>query len=141
MFEQVPTGFAFRLWDGTLVRLGGGAPVCTAVVIRPATFVRLMRDPSPLNFAEAYVDGALDIEGDLFAAMKVADALEEIRLSRDRLRLFVPCGGTDVALTTSSSSAGDRAGAPPRGGWPAPASGRCSSTPRCSRASRSAPAG
>jgi hypothetical protein len=48
-----------------------------------------MRDPSPNNFAEAYVDGDLDLEGDLFAAMKIADAVEEIRLSfRDRLRLL-----------------------------------------------------
>jgi cyclopropane-fatty-acyl-phospholipid synthase len=90
VFGGVPTGFAFRLWDGTLVRLGAGAPVCTAVVHQPETFVRLMRDPSPFNFAEAYVEGALDIEGDLFAAMKVADAMEEIRLSwPDRLRLLV----------------------------------------------------
>lgn len=90
LFDRVPTGFAFRLWDGTLVPLGGGAPACTVVVHHPETFVRLMRDPSPFNFAEAYVEGALDIEGDLFAAMKIADAIEEIRLSfRDRLRLFV----------------------------------------------------
>ena len=90
VFDRVPTGFAFRLWDGTLVRVGGSAPVCTAVVHRPETFVRLMRDPSPFNFAEAYVEGALDIEGDLFAAMNVANAMEEIRLSwRDRMRLFV----------------------------------------------------
>ena len=69
--------------------LGDGAAVCTAVVHHPEAFVRLMRDPTPLNFAEAYVEGALDIEGDLFAAMKVADAMEEIRPSlRDRLRLF-----------------------------------------------------
>lgn len=69
--------------------LGGSAPVCTVAVHHPATFVRLMRDPSPYTFAEAYVEGALDIEGDLFAAMKIADAIEEIRLSfRDRLRLF-----------------------------------------------------
>jgi cyclopropane-fatty-acyl-phospholipid synthase len=90
VFARIPTGFAFRLWDGTLVSLGEGAPVCTAVVKEPATFIRLMRDPSPLNFAEACVEGALDIEGDLFAGMKVADAMEEIRLSAtDRLRLFV----------------------------------------------------
>jgi cyclopropane-fatty-acyl-phospholipid synthase len=90
VFGDLPTGFAFRLWDGTLVPVGAGAPVCTAVVHRPETFVRLMRDPSPLNFAEAYVEGALDVEGDLFAAMQVANALEEIRLSLgDRLRLFV----------------------------------------------------
>ena len=89
VFGPVTTGFAFRLWDGTLVPLGHGAPACTAVVHQPETFARLMRDPSPLNFAEAYVEGALDIEGDLFAAMAVADAMEEIQLSlRDRLRFF-----------------------------------------------------
>ena len=90
VFDRVPTGFAFRLWDGTLVRVGGSAPVCTTVVHRPETFIRLMRDPTPYTFAAAYVEGALDLEGDLFAAMKIADAMEEIRLSyRDRLRLLV----------------------------------------------------
>ena len=90
VFDRVPTGFAFRLWDGTVVSVGVGAPACTAVVHRPETFVRLMRDPTPLNFAEAYVEGALDIEGDLFAAMKIADAMEEIHLPLvERLRLFV----------------------------------------------------
>jgi len=90
VFDRLGTGFAFRLWDGTLVEVGHGAPACTVVVHRPETFVRLMRDPTPLNFAEAYVEGALDLEGDLFAAMKVADAMEEIRLGlRDQLRLFV----------------------------------------------------
>lgn len=90
VFDQVPTGFAFQLWDSTLVPLGDGAPVCTVVVHRPETFIRLMRDPTPYTFAAAYVEGALDLEGDLFAAMKIADAMEEIRLSyRDRLRLLV----------------------------------------------------
>jgi cyclopropane-fatty-acyl-phospholipid synthase len=90
VFGHIVTGFEFRLWDGTRVTLGHGAPVCTAMVHRAETFVRLLRDPSPLNFAEAYVEGAIDVEGDLFAAMKVADAMEEIRLSfRDRLRLLI----------------------------------------------------
>lgn len=90
VFDHIPTGFAFRLWDGTLVTLGGTAPVCTAVVHRPETFVRLMRDPTPLNFAEAYVEGAIDLEGDLFAAMKVADAIETIRVPiPDRMRMLL----------------------------------------------------
>ena len=90
VFDQVSTGFALRLWDGTVVTLGGSVPMCMAVVHRPETFVRLMRDPTPFTFAEAYVDGAIDIEGDLFAAMKVADEVEEIRLPlRERLRLLV----------------------------------------------------
>jgi hypothetical protein len=87
---HVVTGCAFRLWDGTCVTLGDDAPVCTVVVHRPETFFRLMRDPSPYNFAEAYVAGDLDLEGDLFAATKIADAIEEIRPSvGDRLRLLV----------------------------------------------------
>jgi len=90
VFGHVVTGCAFRLWDGTHVILGDGAPVCTVVVHRSETFFRLMRDPSPYNFAEAYVNSELDLEGDLFAAMKIADAIEEIHLSpRDRVRLLV----------------------------------------------------
>jgi cyclopropane-fatty-acyl-phospholipid synthase len=90
VFDRVPKGFAFRLWDGMLVPVGRGAPVCTVVVHRPETFLRLMRDPTPYGFAEAYVDGSIDLEGDLFAAMKIADAMEEIRPSfGDRLRILV----------------------------------------------------
>jgi cyclopropane-fatty-acyl-phospholipid synthase len=81
VFGPVATGFAFRLWDGTLVPLGAGAPVCTAVLHRPETFLRLIRDPTPLNFAEAYVEGAIDLEGDLFAAMSLADAIEDFHIS------------------------------------------------------------
>jgi cyclopropane-fatty-acyl-phospholipid synthase len=88
--RSVASGCAFRLWDGTRVVLGSGAPVCTAVVHRPETFVRLIRDPTPLNFAEAYVEGAIDIEGDLFVAMSIANSMEEIRVSLgDRLRILL----------------------------------------------------
>jgi cyclopropane-fatty-acyl-phospholipid synthase len=90
VFDDLPAGFAFRLWDGTQVTLGAGPPVCTAVVHQPETFVRLIRDPTPLNFAEAYVEGALDIEGDLFEAMKIADGIEGIQVSlTDRVRILL----------------------------------------------------
>ena len=81
VFGQVPAALAFRLWDGREVRLGPNEPVCTAVIKTPETFVRLMRDPSPGNFAEAYVDSAIELEGDLFSVMDVANAVEEIHLS------------------------------------------------------------
>lgn len=89
VFGGLATGFAFRLWDGTDVALGDGPPRFTVVLHAPRTFVRLMRDPSPLNFAEAFVDGALDIEGDLFAAMDVANALEDLKVPLSvRLRVL-----------------------------------------------------
>jgi cyclopropane-fatty-acyl-phospholipid synthase len=80
LFGHLSNGVAFRLWDGVPVTFGGGTPVCTAVIHHPDTFMRLVRDPSPLNFAEAYVEGAIDIEGDLFEAMTIANAIEEIRV-------------------------------------------------------------
>jgi len=89
VFGSVPGGLAFRLWDGLTVTLGPAAPACTAVIHRRETFVSLMRDPSPRNFAEAYVDGAIDIEGDLFEAMSIADAIEEIHVPFvDRLKIL-----------------------------------------------------
>lgn len=89
LFGHLEGGLAFRLWDGTRVVLGGGTPVCTVVMHRPEAFLRLVRDPSPLNFAEAYIESAIDIEGDLFAAMRIANAVEEIRVSAgDRMRLL-----------------------------------------------------
>ena len=90
VFGSVVTGFAFRLWDGTLVPIGAAAPVCTAVVHRPETFIRLIQDPTPLNFAEAYVEGAIDLEGDLFAAMSVANALEDFHVGvGERFRILL----------------------------------------------------
>jgi cyclopropane-fatty-acyl-phospholipid synthase len=90
VFARVSRPFAFRLWDGTEVNLGSDAPVATAVIKTPATFVNLMRDPSPGNFAEAYVASDIDLEGDLFATMDVANAIEDMRLSpMQKLRLFV----------------------------------------------------
>jgi hypothetical protein len=90
VFGPIQSPFAFRLWDGREVRLGAGEPACTAVIKTPETFLRLVRDPSPSNFAEAYVESEVDLEGDLFAAMPVANAVEEIRLSPwKKLRLLL----------------------------------------------------
>lgn len=90
VFGGLPGPFAFRLWDGTEVQLGPGMPVATAVIKSPEAFVQLMRDPSPGNFAEAYVASSIDLEGDLFATMDVANAVEEVRLSpTQKVRLFL----------------------------------------------------
>ena len=90
VFGHIDAPFAFRLWDGREVRLSADPPACTAVIKARETFMRLLRDPSPGNFAEAYVESAVDLEGDLFAAMPVANAVEEIRLSPWRkLRLLI----------------------------------------------------
>jgi len=60
---------------------GAGVPVCTAVIKSPQIFLDLIRDPSPYNFAEAYVHSRLDFEGDLFQAMDVANAVETVKVT------------------------------------------------------------
>ncbi|HME93088.1 MAG TPA: hypothetical protein VKN16_02570 [Methylomirabilota bacterium] len=90
VFGGLPASFAFRLWDGQEVRFGARAPVCTAVIKSPETFLSLIRDPSPYNFAEAYVQSRLDLEGDLFATMEVANAVESLQVTPFRkLSIFL----------------------------------------------------
>ncbi|HEV8614186.1 MAG TPA: hypothetical protein VGU22_01710 [Methylomirabilota bacterium] len=89
VFGHVSTGFAFRLWDGTDVPLGAGPPRFTVVIPTPRTFAHLLRRPTPYAFAEAYVEGAIDIEGDLFSAMDVANELEDLQVPlATRLRII-----------------------------------------------------
>jgi cyclopropane-fatty-acyl-phospholipid synthase len=89
VFGHVSTGFAFRLWDGTDVPLGTGPPRFTVAIGTPRTFARLLRKPTPYAFAEAYVEGAIDIQGDLFAAMEVANELEDLQVPlATRLRII-----------------------------------------------------
>ncbi len=91
VFGRVATGFAFRLWDGTpRPARRRRRPCARPSSIAPRRSSVSCTIPRPLEFAEAYVDGAIDIEGDLFAAMRIADAMEDIRLSRgDRLRILL----------------------------------------------------
>ncbi|HEY7038533.1 MAG TPA: hypothetical protein VID28_06775 [Methylomirabilota bacterium] len=90
VFGGLPASFAFRLWDGQEVRFGAGPPVCTAVIKSPEIFLSLIRDPSPYNFAEAYVQSRLDLEGDLFATMEVANAVESLEITPwQKLSLFL----------------------------------------------------
>jgi cyclopropane-fatty-acyl-phospholipid synthase len=81
IFRNVPFGFAAKLWDGARVHLGGGGEPFTLVFRDRETFRRLMLRPNTLRFATAYVDGDLDVEGDLFTAIRLANRIEELRLS------------------------------------------------------------
>jgi cyclopropane-fatty-acyl-phospholipid synthase len=104
VFGGIQADFAFRLWDGTLVAFGSGPPAFTVVIHSPETFVRLMREPTPLTFGEAFVESALDIDGDLFAAMHVATALESIRLPlAQRLRLLLSVGAAALRPAARAS--------------------------------------
>ena len=90
VFGNIQAPVAFRLWDGSEVRLSGDKALSTVVIKSPETFLGLIQDPTPYNFAEAYVSGRVDFEGDIFAVMPVANEMEELRVSAlQKLRLLL----------------------------------------------------
>ena len=89
VFGRIRGPVAFRLWDGREVRIGAGSPVATAVIHAPETFRRLIGQPTPFAFAEAFIEGAVDLEGDLFALMAIANEVEDLRFTgRDKLAVL-----------------------------------------------------
>jgi cyclopropane-fatty-acyl-phospholipid synthase len=90
IFGRIHAPVAFRLWDGSEVRLSGDKALSTVVIKSPETFLGLIQDPTPYSFAEAYVSGAVDFEGDIFAVMPVANEIGELRVPvHQKLRLLL----------------------------------------------------
>lgn len=76
-----------RFWDGSELSSADGAPV---VVLRdPAALAHVLRAPTQIGLARAWVDGSLDVEGDLEAVLRVRGAFAGVRVSAaDRARLL-----------------------------------------------------
>jgi hypothetical protein len=93
IFGKVPFGFAVRLWDGSRVHLGPNGEPFTLVFRRRETFRALVLRPNTLRFAVAYTEGDLDVEGDFFVAMRLANQIEAIHLGlSDRLAILRELG-------------------------------------------------
>jgi cyclopropane-fatty-acyl-phospholipid synthase len=75
-----------RFWDGSELASAGGGPV---VALRdPAAVVHMLRAPDQLGLARAWVDGSLDVEGDLEDVLRVRGAFDGVHVSAaDRARL------------------------------------------------------
>ncbi len=77
--------FALRYWNGEAERPAGDTRF-TIVLNRPSALRQMLLPPSELRIAEAYVHGAVDVEGDLEAATTIGDRvrhrLDAIRIAR-----------------------------------------------------------
>lgn len=68
--------FAVRMWDRwQWACRPEEAPSCTIVVADPGALTALLAKPNELTLGEAFINGALDVEGDLFSAFAVAEHL------------------------------------------------------------------
>jgi cyclopropane-fatty-acyl-phospholipid synthase len=66
---------AIRCWDGSVI--GDPDAAATIVVTSPDAVRRLLWAPNELGLGRAYVAGDLDVEGDIFAALALRDALAD----------------------------------------------------------------
>lgn len=73
----IPEGFRVRLWDGTEISWGAD-PQFTVVFEDLATFRNSMMSRDLSSFAEAYVEGRMNIEGDLRSAVRTASAIRRL---------------------------------------------------------------
>ena len=75
-----PREFAVRLWDGSVLPPGPGLEARFTLVIRgPGGLRALLLSPTELSLGEAYVYGAIDIEGDLDSVFPLAEYLVRYR--------------------------------------------------------------
>jgi cyclopropane-fatty-acyl-phospholipid synthase len=86
LFQHYPGTLALRLWSGEMLRVGSGAGDArdldfTLAFRRPEAVTLAVLGRDPLRFAESYFRGDIDIEGDLFAALRVKDHLDALHLS------------------------------------------------------------
>jgi cyclopropane-fatty-acyl-phospholipid synthase len=74
--KEVPV--AFRAYDGSSF---GPPDAPTTIVVRsPDALRRIVTAPDELGFGRAYVAGELEVDGDIFDVMAVANYIEELRL-------------------------------------------------------------
>lgn len=81
LFRDYPGGMAVRLWDGRALAFGRGAPEFTLVFREPRPFRELILYRDLQRLAEAYFLGKVDVEGDLYAALRLKDHLQSLQLS------------------------------------------------------------
>ena len=80
IFGPAQPGIRYRLWDGTEGRVGNPDGSFTIVIRDRNTFRRAFSSQNSKLLAEAFVENRLDIEGNLFACLRIANQLEKIPL-------------------------------------------------------------
>lgn len=77
-----------RFWDGSVLRAKSAEDGRSVVVVEPRALAHVMREPSEIGLARAWVDGSLTVDGGLEDVLSTRHEFAGARLSiRDRLRL------------------------------------------------------
>lgn len=89
VFRETTPGIQYRLWDGSEGRVGAPDGSFTIVIRDPDTFVDAFSSTNTKGLAEAFVDNRIDVDGDLFACLRIGNQLDEVKLGwRDKLAIW-----------------------------------------------------
>jgi cyclopropane-fatty-acyl-phospholipid synthase len=117
IFERLLRGFdappTVRLWSDAIHVPDGETPAFTLVIRDPVLLRRLVIERNPLLLADAYFRGALDVEGDLYSALRLKNHFASISLTwRERLALLIDAwrlpARADQAANTHDADNGAR---------------------------------
>ncbi len=90
IFRDANPGIRCRLWDGSEVCVGSPPQNFTLTVNGPDAFRRCFSSGNTRELAECFVERAVDVEGDLLEALRVANQLEDLSLDWiDRLSIWI----------------------------------------------------
>jgi hypothetical protein len=90
IFGAVKPGLHYRLWDGSEGDVGHPDGSFTLLLCDRAAFREVFGAANTRMLAEAFVDSRIDVAGDLFAALRVANQLEELVLGwLDKIGIYL----------------------------------------------------
>lgn len=90
LFHSFQESVALRLWNDVTHHLGRSSPAFVLVIRDPAVLKGLVLRRSPVHLADAYFRGSLDLEGDLYAALRLKGHFGSLALSlRERTALLL----------------------------------------------------
>ncbi len=69
------------LWDGSEMHVGANHPDFSLTFRSPKAFQNLVLSRHPLHLADSYFQGLIDIDGDLYSALKLRHHLTSLQLS------------------------------------------------------------
>ncbi|MEW6271900.1 MAG: hypothetical protein AB1689_21670 [Thermodesulfobacteriota bacterium] len=90
VFGGVKPGVRYRLWDGSEGEVGEPDGAFTLVIRDRDAFRRAFGSNNTRVMAEAFIDNQIDVDGDLFEALRVANQLEDLELGLfDKLGIYL----------------------------------------------------
>lgn len=80
LFRNFEGCMRIQLWDGSEVNSGSGRPEFSLTFRSPSAFKSMVFSHHPLRVVDSYFRGLIDIEGDLYSALKLRHFLSSLRL-------------------------------------------------------------